>query len=415
MFYGWWIVVITFFAGAFGGAVIWYGFTAFFDPLVKEFAWSYTAISLAASLRSVETGIMDAAVGFLADRFGGRRIVFAGLILVGIGYLMLSRISSLSTFYISFIIIFIGGTGIGNVVIFQIITRWFRKRLGLALGIASAGYGVGGFAVPGIVYLLDVLDFREVFVIIGIAALVAGCFIVYFLRSRPEDTGTLPDGVSLSESEPFPDPSSPGSTGITTYAREYSIKETLRTPAFWIITYVSTVSIFSMAMIVTHVMPYLEHLGYARYAASIVAMMIPVTSILGRLGVGWVSDFFSRKTIFILAAVAQAAGVWLFIYADISMSLAVSVILFGISYGGIIVLRPGALRDYYGSTHIGTIIGFCLGVTAIGSMFGPLLAGWVFDTTDSYRFAWVISGVLLVVGIPLMLLMKNPTVAEKHG
>ena len=105
MFYGWWIVIFVFLASAFGGATIWYGFTAYFDPLINAFGWSYMAISLAASLRGAEVGLMDVIIGFLIDRLGGRRIILAGSVLVGIGYLMLSRINSLTTFYISFLII----------------------------------------------------------------------------------------------------------------------------------------------------------------------------------------------------------------------------------------------------------------------------------------------------------------------
>ena len=116
MFYGWWIVILVFFAGVFGGATIWYGFTAYFDPLINEFGWSYTAISIAASLRSAEVGLLDAPVGFLIDRWGSRRIVFVSSILVCIGFLMLSRVNSLTTFYIAFAIIACGATGFGSVV-----------------------------------------------------------------------------------------------------------------------------------------------------------------------------------------------------------------------------------------------------------------------------------------------------------
>ncbi|MFC1893735.1 MFS transporter [Chloroflexota bacterium] len=161
-----------FFASAFSGAVIYYGFTAYFDPLVNEFGWSYTAISLAASFRSAELGMMDIVVGFLIDRFGSRRIIFTGSVLIGIGFLLLSRIDSLAAFYVSYLIICIGASGISSTVFYSAISRWFRKRLGIALGLAAAGFGAGGFGVPVIVYLLDLVGFRMVFVIIGIAAFI---------------------------------------------------------------------------------------------------------------------------------------------------------------------------------------------------------------------------------------------------
>lgn len=415
MFYGWWIVVLTFFAGAFGGATVWYGFTAFISPLVNEFGWSYTAISFAASLRGVERGLLDVPFGFLVDRFGGRRIVFIGVILVGIGFLILSRTNSLATFYLSFIIISCGATSLGMVVFAPIINQWFNKKIGLTIGIVSAGFGAGGLAVPGIVYLLDMVGLRMVFVIIGIAALVLGVFLAYFLRSRPGDIGLEPDGVPLKERVNSSERINQHPAKLVSPVRRYTLKETISSPPFWIITYLSTVTIFTLQMVLTHIMPYLEHIGYSRYTAGIVAMMVSVMSIAGRLGLGWISDFLNRKVMLILVMVGQAAGMALFFYARLSFFLIPFVLLFSVSYGGLLVLRLQALRDYYGTNSIGSIIGLSFGLSLIGSLFGPLLAGWLFDTTSSYNLAWVVSGILLLSGVPLILIMKNPSAPGEHS
>ena len=414
MFYGWWVVTLAFIATAFGGATIWYGFTAFFDPLVAEFGWSYTAISLAASFRSMEVGLLGIFIGFIVDRFGSRRIIFVGSVLTGIGYILLSRVNSLAAFYALFLLIFIGSTGISSIIFFQAVTRWFRKRLGLALGIASAGYGAGGFAVPGIVYLIDLLGFRTVFIIIGIGAIVIGGLTSFFIRDRPEDKGLLPDGVTSTKTGQDTGNSGSKPFTIAEQTRSYSFREAISDPAFWILTYVSTMSTLSVMMVTTHVMPYLEHIGYARYTASMVAMMIPVTSIVGRLSLGWLSDITSRKVTFLLAAIGQTIGILLFLYANVSFALIIPfVVFYSISYGGIVVLRPVALRDIYGSAHIGSILGFSLGLSSLISLGGPLLGGWVFDATGSYDIAWLISSILVFVGIPLLPLMKSPPIMGK--
>ncbi len=161
-------------------------------------------------------------------------------------------------------------------------------------------------------------------------------------------------------------------------------------------------------MVSTHIMPYLQHLGYSRYAASIVAMMVPVMSIVGRTGIGWVSDFISHRTLFILLMVGQIIGIVLLFYARLSFLLIPFVIFFGVSWGGTVVLRLAALRSYYGSTHIGSLTGVCKGLMEVGEMTGPLFAGWIVDTTGDYSLAWVVSGLLLLVSSPLALLMKSP-------
>ena len=414
MFYGWWIITLLFFAGAFAGATIWYGFTAFFDPLMNEFGWSYTTISFAASLRGTEVALVDVFAGFLLDRFGSRRIILTASILVCLGFLMLSQVHSLTTFYLALVIISCGATGFGGLVCAWIVSRWFSKRLGLALGITTAGYGAAGFAVPAIVYLLDLLGFRLVFIIFGALALVIGGLLTYFVRDRPEEIGYGPDGVLLDEGQHTSEPVNTQTAKSIFPARDHTFKKAISRLPFWTITYVNVVTIFSVFMVTTHVMPYLEHLNYSRYTASIVAMMLSVLSIVGRLGAGWASDYLNHKLTLVLLLIGQLAGVVLFLNAHLPFALIPSVVLFSVSYGGIFVLRPIILRDYYGKTYIGSIMGLCFGLGAIGSVCGPPLAGWIFDTTSSYDLAWIISSVLLLIGIPLVLLTKSPSREYGH-
>jgi sugar phosphate permease len=246
------------------------------------------------------------------------------------------------------------------------------------------------------------------FVIFGITAFIIGGLAAYIVRNRPEDIGCTPDGIPLDKSEDMAEHVNTHTTETSVVSRDYTFKEAIANPAFWIVVYVSVVSTFSLMMITTHVMPYLQHIGYSRYMASIVAMMIPVISIAGRLGIGWVSDFISHKVLLMLMAVGEFAGVALFLYAHLPFLLVLFVLLFGVSYGGINVLRLRILRDHYGGTNIGSLIGLCLGASAGGGIVGPLLAGWVFDTTGRYILAWLVSTGLLLISIPLVSIMKHP-------
>ena len=408
MFYGWWIVVLSSVSMAFISATVWYGFTTYFDPLINEFGWSYTAISVAASLRGLETGLLDIAIGFLVDRFGGRRIILVGSVLTSIGFLMLSQVNSLVIFYVSFLIMVIGVAGISPVVFLSLVSRWFRRRLGLAVGLAVAGGGVGGLALPGIVYLLDLMGFRTVFIVFSIASLIIGVITAYLVRNRPEDMGLGPDGEAFeADTATLPD-KHPPSTHISTLAKDHTIRAAISKPTFWVIAYISAVMTFSVIMVSTHIMPYLEHIGYSRYIASIAAMMVPLVSTAGRLGIGWLSDYISRKVMLGLMALGQGIALFIFLYAQVPFILFLSVILFSICYGGIVVLRVGALRDCYGSAQIGSLIGLCMGLGHISSVGGPVLAGWLFDTTSNYSPAWIVGSALLFVGVPLALTMNYP-------
>ncbi len=343
MFYGWWIVILSLILGLYGGATIWYGFTAFFDPLIKEFAWSYTAISLGASLRGAEFGLMDAMIGFLADRISIRWIILGGSIIVGIGWFILSRVNSLGIFYTSFFIICTGASGMSSVVILTLLARWFHIRLGLVMGLTTAGFAAGGLAVPGIVYLLDVVGFRTVFFTFGITALTFGGVAAYFVRDWPKDVGSGPDGISPESSEYIPEQVKPTNSGDIA-PPDYTIRQVLSKPAFWVIIYASAASSFSMTGVSTHIMPYLEHLGYARNAASLVAMALSLLSIFGRLTTGWILDKIAFRVVLILVLLGQLVGSILLIYSNMLFLLIPCVILSGVTRGGTMVIRPVALR-----------------------------------------------------------------------
>jgi len=389
--------------------VVWWGFTAFFDPLIAKFGWSYTAISVAASLRGVEVGLVDIAAGFLLDRFGSRRIIFGGSLLVSAGYFLLSRVGSLSGFYAAYLLVCIGGTSLSNVVFFSLVSRWFRKRLGLAMGISAMGFGAGGFAVPVIVRLLDVLGLSLTFVVLGLAALVVGGVLALFVRNRPEDVGSGPDGTPLRS-----DAGSPASVHALAGGQDagkagFTFKEAISTQAVWIVTAVGVVNVFCVSIVTTHVMPYLGSAGYSRQYAGLVAMMIPVMSILGRVGAGWLSDLVSRKIVLLLAVLGECVAVVLFMYVRMTFLLIPFLIFFGFSWGGIAILRAVILREYYGTACIGSLIGLCLGLGQLGSISGPLFAGWIFDTTGSYTVAFTVTASLLLAAAPLVLLIKPPS------
>ncbi len=123
MFYGWWIVGACFIISVYIGSVIFFGFTAFIEPLVKEFGWSYTQVSFAASIRGMELGIFSPLIGFLVDRYGSRKLLFYGILITGIGILLLSFTRSLSMFYCAFIILSVGACGCMSVVTMTVIAH----------------------------------------------------------------------------------------------------------------------------------------------------------------------------------------------------------------------------------------------------------------------------------------------------
>ena len=147
VFYGWWIVVACFFISLYTGGVVFYGFTAFFEPLADKFHWSYAQISFAASLRGMEAGLLAPLVGILVDRWGSRRLLVSGTIISTLGLILLSRTASLAMFYGAFLLLAVGMSICSSTVLMTAVANWFRKKIGIATGIMVSGYGFSGLLV----------------------------------------------------------------------------------------------------------------------------------------------------------------------------------------------------------------------------------------------------------------------------
>ncbi|HUV59303.1 MAG TPA: MFS transporter [Desulfatiglandales bacterium] len=398
IFYGWWIVLSCFFISLYVGSVIFYGFTAFFEPLVKEFGWSYTQISFATSLRGLEMGIFAPLIGFLVDRFGSRKLILCGTITVGFGLILLSFTQSLAMFYVSFLFLAFGAGGCAGVVIMTVVANWFHKDIGKALGITISGFGASGLLVPVIVHLIDLYDWRTTLIILGLGMWVLGVPLSFAIRNKPEQYGYLPDG-KLS-ADPI--------KNLIKQSNEVGIgiKEVLKKRSFLYLNIVEAIRMMILAAVVTHIMPYLSSVGMQRTTAGLVAGAIPLFSIVGRFGFGWLSDVFEKRHVMAIAFLFMSSGVLAFRYVHLIWVVFLFILLFSSGYGGNMVLRGSILREYFGRRSFGKMIGITMGSASIGGIIGPTLAGWIFDTLGSYHLIWLAFCGLSGLAIILVLRIK---------
>lgn len=395
IFYGWWILLACFIISIITGAVTFFGFTAFFDPLVKEFGWSYTQVSFALSLRGIEMSLLSPVVGFLVDRCGSRRLALWGVITVGIGFIMLSFTQSLWMFYASIILIAFGGGGCTGVVLMHVIANWFQSKVGLALGILTSGFGASGFLIPVIVWLIDDFGWRTAVIILGAGTWIIGIPLVLVIRNTPEECGLHPDG---KESPPQP-AARPASAG----AQPIRIVDALKNRAFLFLALSEAIRMMVVAAVITHIMPYLNVLQIPRATAGVIAAGLSVMSILGRLGFGWLADFFDKPHTLAISMAMMSLGMFLLFHVEIWWIMILFLFLFPMGYGGGTSVRGALLGEYFGRAVFGRLIGMVMGIGAIGAMIGPTLTGFVFDTTGSYFAAWLGLGIVSCLSIPLML------------
>jgi MFS family permease len=402
IFYGWWIVLACSLIGFYVGGAIFYGFTAFFEPIREEFGWSYTQISFAASLRGLEMGIFAPLVGLLVDRFGSRKLIFWGTITVGFGLILLSRTQSLAMFYGSFLLIAFGAGGCAMVVTMAAVANWFHKNVGIALGVMASGVGASGLMVPLIVQLIGVSGWRTTVIILGLGMWILGIPLSFVIRNRPEQYGYLPDGILPSDRMPHLENQDTGVKAV-----EIGFKEALKKRSFLYLIIVDAIRMMIVAAVIIHVMPYLSSLGLPRVTAGLVAGTIPLSSIIGRFGFGWLGDVFDKGYVMAWTFCIISLGMLAFCYVQVIWIAFVFLLLFSPGYGGSMVLRGAILREYFGRNSFGKMIGITMGSASIGGIIGPTVAGWVFDTFGSYNLIWLVFCGLSSLAIHLVLKIKR--------
>lgn len=405
VYYGWWVVLACFLMNLYVGGIVFFSFTAFFEPIQEEFGWSYTQVSLASSLRGLEMGIFAPIVGFLVDRFGSRKLLLGGSVVIGLGLLTLSLTRSLTMFYMSFLLIALGAGGCTSVVTMTAVANWFQKNIGLALGIMASGFGASGLIIPLIVALIDRFGWRLTLVILGFGMWAIGMPLSLMVRNRSESPG----------GEGGPD----GNAEFQTPNVEVGLKEAVRSRSFLFLNIAEIVRMMAVTAVVVHLMPYLSSLGIERSTAGVVAAALPLVSIFGRFGFGWLGDRMDKRAVLGSTFLIMGSGLVVFsLVRDLGV-IVLFLLLFSPGFGGSMVLRGAILREYFGRASFGKMIGIVLGSASLGGIVGPTLAGYVFDQVGSYVPVWLAMSavcalaMILVIWIkPLSRISPSPTLSE---
>lgn len=397
IFYGWWIVLACFTIGLYVSSILFFGFTAFIDPLVKEFGWSYTQVSFAASLRGLEMGIFAPLVGFLVDRFGSRKLILFGVICVGLGLMLLSYTHSLIMFYGAFLFLGFGAGGCTSIVTMTAVGNWFKKNVGIAFGFLSAGFGASGLLIPIIVWLIDVLHWRMTLVFLGLGMWIIGIPLSFVVRDKPEVYGYLPNGQIIQKTNAGREKK---------IEKHISFREALKNKSFLFLNFAEVIRMMLVTGVVTHAMPYLNNLGFPRSTAGLVVAGIPLTSIIGRVGFGWLADRYQKKSILFFTFLVMGAGMLAFCSSRHWGMIFFFLFTFPPAFGGSMVLRGAILQEYFGRDIFGRMLGIIMGSASVGGIIGPTIAGFVFDTTGKYQYVWLAFSGFIILTSFLVLQIK---------
>lgn len=412
LYYGW-VVVAVCFSVVLVCAGSRTGFGAFFNPMRQDFGWSYGLTSLAISIAMLASGLLGPLGGYLFDRLGGRKVILAGIAIMGTSTILLSLTPHI--LYLIFmygIIAAIGMTGAGPSVIVALGARWFRRRRAMALGLITAGLSAGGLLmVPLAAYLIQAMGWRLAWVVLGAMILGLGFTVAFLLlRDDPKDIGLLPDGDrEVPQGEAYPQTAAVHPPLEATFWTE-----PLRSVPYWQITGAYCVCGITTGIMTAHFIPYAQDKGMALTTAATAFGMMSALNIAGVVIATALADRFPRKNLLGTVYVMRGLGYAVLLLAPTPWGIWGFASIVGFSWIATLPLNTSLTADLYGLKYLGTLAGVTHLVHQIGSAAAIQLAGTLRDLTGSYDLSFAIAGSLLLPAALLSFSLKEKTYSAKY-
>ena len=365
-YYGWRVVLAACLGVMAGfGSLFVYTFAVFVKPLSAEFGWSREAISLGFGLAAVTLGLISPLLGRGIDRFGPRRIILPCMTIFGCGIASLALLrSGLWQFYVTCIVLGLVGNGAAHLAYSRSISTWFQRRLGMALALVMVGAGLGAMILPVFAQaIISRAGWRSAYLSLGGLALLLGLPLTWrYVVER---------GTVRHEAAPVPQLGQTWQQGLRSFA-------------FWIIVAVLFVSSISMNGAITHLSALLTDRGITPRDAALCASVLGGSSLIGRIGVGWLLDRFFGARVALVVSLITAGGIFLLAQAHSFAAGCLAAALIGVGAGGEAAITPYLLTRYFGLRAFSTLYGLTWTFYAAAGAIGPVILGRAFDSTGSY-------------------------------
>ncbi len=402
---------------------VWYSYSVFLVALLKEFGWSRSVLAGAFSVFVIVHGLSGPALGWLVERLGPRRVIMTGSALTAIGLGLAAETRAAWHLYLAFGVIAAAGVSSSGWVPSVVLVRgWFPSRIGTALGVASAGIGVGILAlVPLAQLLIDSFGWRWAMRALGL--LVVGWAI-------PATALLVRDPVDRGESTPHRPARAPESAAQSAGASaagsgrraasasssasistpHWTLAAALRSWRFWTIAGVFVTGSFATQTLLVHQVAYLVDHGVPALAAAAVVGVVGLASVAGKTGWGALSDRYGREPAYTLAFACVLASVGMLAVAGAWPGRVLPyayAVLIGLGYAATAPLTPAVASDLFGSPRFARIFGVLHSTNSIGGAVGAWAGGRIFDVTGSYApVLWVTA--VMAVSAPALLWLAAP-------
>jgi len=406
VFYGYWMIAVTFLCLLVMSGAGNFVYSLFVKPLEADLGWNRGDIMVGFTIFFGMMGVASLIVGRIVDHHGARKVIPAGALVMGLGFVLLSLMNELYLFYLAYVLVGTGAAAMGVVPTSAVVSNWFRRKRGTAIGLMSAGIGVGGMVLSPIFgYLIPQLGWRNSYlalaVIVWISIIPLSLLVI---RTKPAEKGLYPDNLETAETATTTEPLASDSSGLT-------LKMALTTPVFWLIAVAFLLSNFSNMGAVQAQVPYLDDIGFPAGTAAAALGAVGLGSSIGKVFFGWLCDRIAPKYACAIGLCLQMAAILMLMNVG-SASPMVMVWLYaltlGFSVGSWLPTMSMLISTSFGLACYGAIFGVVNFIQSAGTGSGPLMAGYLYDSMHTYHWAFVIFAALYAIAIPAVLLVRRP-------
>ena len=406
-FYGYWIVLAAFLCNIITFGCGFYAFSLFVTPLQQQLGWSRGDVMAGFTIFFLTMGLSSPQAGRLVDRYGARIVMVVGAMVAGTGFVVLSFMGALWQYYVGYAIVGLGMAGTGQIPTSAVVSNWFEKRRGAAVGFMAAGVGAGGLVLAPFVgtYLLPSFGWSASFLVLG-----GLCWAVIIplsalvIRTRPEEKGLKAYGTSFGN-RVASDPA-PLTSGIP-------LKVAMTTMTFWLIFMTFLVSQFAQVGTIQNQVPLLEDAGFPMAVTAGALGVVGLCSAFGKFGFGWLCDRIQPKHALASGLVLQVGAILILMSVGPGTPDSTAwlyAVAMGLGTGSWLPTMSMLVSGYFGLAHYGAIFGAITIPYAIGSAVGPLAAGRMYDASGGYDVVLVLFLALFLVSIVTILVTRRPVV-----
>ncbi|PYX04782.1 MAG: MFS transporter [Acidobacteria bacterium] len=405
VFYGWWIVLAAFLNLFFSVGILYYGFPVFYPSLVDSLGFTRSELTQGFLIGFVVAALLFGILaGVLIDHWGARRVIRIGIWFVGLSLILMGSMTRLWQYYALCITEVVGYVLTGPIPNQVLISNWFQVRRGRAMGYAYLGLGLGGAISPLLINaLIQSFGWRHAFQIIGILILIVLFPVAQWVtRSNPRDLNLIPDGLLGTPVSSHMNQTDVTSGSEPVPAHRVELSRAVRTRNFWLILTACTLTIGAIGAVTQHLILFLKDHGYSQSAASRVSSALLVSSLAGRVIVGYFADRYRAKNVMALFYLALALSIPLLLLADRPAAVWGFALVFGFAMGADYMLIPLVTAECFGLATLGKLLSLIIMGYSLGQWFAPWLTGRIFDAYHSYDFAWGIMAIAATIGAGLI-------------